>query len=115
MIALLSDAWFEARFIKDSTAQGHRRQGALEGADGIFLWCPCAYPDDQRAHGLIISFANPQGAPPAPNDAGSCDRDGVPKRWTMTGTGLKDLTLSPSVDVGNPSCWHGFIVNGEVR
>jgi hypothetical protein len=32
----------------------------------------------------------------------------------MDGTGLSDLTLSPSVDVGEPSCWHGFIRNGEV-
>jgi len=34
----------------------------------------------------------------------------------MSGTGLHDLTLSPSVDVGskNSKCWHGWIKEGNV-
>jgi hypothetical protein len=41
---------------------------------------------------------------------------GGPSRWTMSGTGLHDLTLSPSVDVGskNSKCWHGWIKEGNV-
>lgn len=113
MIARLTDPWFEARFIRETNAHGHRHHDKLDGADGIFLWCPCSYGNDARAHGLIVSFANPIGAPVAV-DGGSCDRNGVPKRWAMTGTGLADLTLSPSVDVGDPSCWHGYITNGDV-
>lgn len=30
----------------------------------------------------------------------------------MSGNSLEDLTVTPSVDVGNDSCWH--ITNGEI-
>jgi Family of unknown function (DUF6527) len=121
MIARLTDPWFAARFVTETTALGHRYTDSLDGADGVCFWCPCGYGrpefplDGARPHAVIASFANPRGAPAAPPDAGSHSRDGKPSRWTMSGTGLADLTLSPSVDVGTPSCWHGWIVNGEVR
>jgi hypothetical protein len=135
MIGRLDDPWFDASFLTDTTAKGHRRIDTLQNADGLFLWCPCGFNDPQfrapnqgRPHGIIVSFANPRGVPPAPVDAGSRSRDGKPSRWTIvSGTGLWDLTLSPSVDVGdktiNPvtkkqvvtSCWHGFIQKGEVK
>lgn len=103
----LTDPWFEAEFIGRMTATGWHRQGAqLEGAQGLLLYCPCCFGKDSGAHALVVSFANPQGAPAAPPEA-----DPNP-RWTMTGTGLEDLTLSPSVNAG---CWHGWIQNGEVR
>ena len=118
MIARLVDPWFEAEFGgNDSPSGGWRRQGAtIDGAQLLFLWCPCAYGHDARAHGLIVPFANPRGAPVPDHNFGIRARDGITKtRWQMTGTGLTDLTLSPSVDVGEPSCWHGHIVDGEVR
>jgi Family of unknown function (DUF6527) len=121
LIARLTDPWFDAQFLKNTTARGHEESDALEGADGVFFWCPCGYGkpefplDGARPHGVIVSFANPRGCAPAPADAGSRSRNGGPSRWTMSGTGLADLTLTPSVDVGTPSCWHGFITNGEVR
>lgn len=37
--------------------------------------------------------------------------------WSVTGTGIEDLTLSPSIFHNRQSAegaWHGFIVNGEV-
>jgi hypothetical protein len=123
LIARLDDPWFEAEFQKNTTAKGHEGTDSLEGADGIFLWCPCGYGkpgfplDGARPHGLIVSFANPRGCPPAPPDAGSRSAGGGPSRWTIvSGTGLSDLTLSPSVDVGSKTskCWHGFIQNGIV-
>jgi len=121
MIARLTDPWFEAEFLANTTATGHRSQDSIDGADGVFFWCPCGYGKPEypieggRPHGVIVSFANPRGCSPAPPDAGSRSRTGGPSRWTMSGTGLNDLTLSPSVDVGTPSCWHGWIQNGEVR
>ena len=109
MIAKLTDPWFEARFMAGTTARGHHYVDTLDGADGVLLWCPCGYGkaefpiDGGRPHAVMVSFANPRGCGPAPADAGSQSRNGGPSRWTMIGTGLHDLTLSPSVAVG-PAC-----------
>jgi hypothetical protein len=115
----LTDPWFDATFLKGTTAKGHQDTDTLEGADGIFFWCPCGYGkpefplDGSRPHGVIVSFANPRGCPAAV-EGGSRSRDGGPSRWTMSGSGLNDLTLSPSIAVGTPECWHGWIQNGEI-
>jgi hypothetical protein len=120
MIARLDDPWFDAAFLAETTATGHREIDTLEGADGVFFWCPCGYGKPEfplgggRPHGVIVSFANPRGAPVAPPDAGSQSRNGGPSRWQMSGDGLVNLTLSPSIAVGTPECWHGFIQNGIV-
>jgi hypothetical protein len=118
----LDDPWYDAVFIAESTAKGHRYIDTLEGADGVFFWCPCGWArpefplDGGRPHGVIVSFANPRGCSPAASDAGSQSRSGGPSRWTVTGTGLADLTLSPSIAVGTAEaeCWHGFVTNGLV-
>lgn len=113
----LTDPWFEAEFYGHVSGGGFQRQGAqIDGAQGLFLWCPCAYGRDQFAHGLIIPFANPRNAPQLPPTHGPTMRGNpsVRPRWTMSGSGLDDLTLTPSVDVGDPSCWHGFVTGGIV-
>lgn len=123
MIARLTNPWFSAGFIRNTTAKGTYYGDLLNivGADGVRFWCPCGYGkpefpiDGARPHMVEVSFANPIGCQPAPADAGSQSRNGGPSRWQMTGTGLDDLTLSPSVAVGPPECWHGYITNGEVR
>jgi hypothetical protein len=122
VIAPLTDPWFEAEFYGQATQYSYRLQGAsIEGAQGLFLWCPCGYGQAQyplsgpRPHGLLVPFANPRNAPALPAEHGPVGHSGEHPRWTMAGSGLADLTLAPSVDVGAPqSCWHGFIRNGEV-
>lgn len=130
-MARLTDPWFGAEFYGQAAGDGFTPQGPIiEGAQGLFLWCPCGFtdpryqvPDGGRPHGLIVPFANPRNAPAVPADHGPCssrDRTGPRPRWQMSGTGLGDLTLTPSVAVGggsaeSPECWHGFITNGEVR
>jgi hypothetical protein len=122
----LDDPWFEAAFVGNARADGFTRQGSkIEGAQGIFLYSPCGWGKENGAHGLLIWFSNPVGAPPAPAECTPTDR------WSMSGTGLHDLTLSPSVNcqigpaypehnlkagecVPGRLCWHGFITNGEV-
>jgi hypothetical protein len=113
----LTDPWFEAEFYGNANDRGgHVRQGSnIEGAQGVVMYCPCCYGRDEGAHGLSIPFANPRNAPPLPANYGPTSRDGWRPRWQMSGTGLHDLTLTPSVDVGTDSCWHGFITKGEVR
>jgi hypothetical protein len=124
MIAKLTDPWFDAEFYGDACATSFRLMGpTLAGAQGLHLWCPCGYGKPQfplhggRPHGLIIPFANPIGAPPPPPEHGPRSSDpNNPRRprWTMSGTGLGDLTLVPSVDVGTDHCWHGFLTNGVI-
>jgi hypothetical protein len=121
VIARLDDPWFEAKFVTESSVAGHRFHSSIDGADGVFLWCPCgygkpAYPlDGGRPHAILVHFRNPRGCAPAPPDTGMRNKNGgPPPRWAMSGTGLHDLTLHPSVDIGEPSCWHGWIQNGVV-
>lgn len=126
MIARLNDAWFEARFYGKATEGGFTFLDSIEGAQGLWLWCPCGYGkaehplDGGRPHAIMVPFANPRNAPPCPANHGPFSkRTNTHPRWTMSGSSLADLTCSPSVDVGGGdaggSCWHGFIQNGEVR
>src|ERR1019366_615856 len=111
----LTDPWFEAYFITDAgegRAAGRRRKHVetLAEAQGVVLFCPCAFNKVEGAHGLMVPFTN---APE--HNFGVVARDKITRpKWTATGTGLHDLTLNPSVDVGTPSCWHGWIHGGEV-
>lgn len=120
----LTNPWFGAEFyggIKSGVEGSFHRQGCkLEGAQGLYLWCPCGFrnpkywgPNGGRPHAILIPFINPNG-PPVPPDHGPTASDGTKPRWWMKGSGLHDLTLTPSVAVGNPECWHGFIQNGQV-
>lgn len=128
----LTDPWFEAEFVGHISESGSfRRQGAdINGAQAVLLYGPCCYGQDAGAHGVIVPFANPRNAPPVP-----ANFEPTP-RWIMAGSGLHDLTITPSVDCtaekpehvearraagfkpGECSrgrmCWHGFITNGEV-
>jgi hypothetical protein len=139
--ARLTDQWFEAHFIASVGDDGSFRvynydippmRYALAQAQGLFLWCPCGYgaidqegkerfPLDLslnlgRPHGVLIVFANPPCGRVPPANFGPKSRDGkTHPRWTVSGTGLSDLTLNPSVAVGTNDCWHGYITNGEIR
>lgn len=129
MIARLDDPWFEAAFYGYVTQTGHRtaHEGdvplAFNEAQGLFLWCPCGYGKDSypldggRPHGLLVPFSNPPSGVPVPAEHGPVSSGGGARpRWTVTGSGLRDLTLTPSVAVGGSGaeCWHGFITNGDV-
>jgi hypothetical protein len=137
--ARLDDVWFEAHFIaevgSDGSYRAHSESGcpySLSQSQGVAFWCPCGYglldengkeryPLDLslnlgRPHGVLIVFANPPCGIIPPADFGPKSRDGKTRpRWTVSGNGLNDLTLAPSVAVGEPECWHGFITSGEVR
>jgi hypothetical protein len=133
-MARLTDPWFEAEFYGNADSESYRLQGAtIEGAQGLFLWCPCGYgkvdvkgkeryPLDLslnkgRPHGVLVPFANPRNAPTLPPEHGPHSRGdkSVHPRWHMEGSSLEDLTLTPSIAVGDPECWHGFITSGEVK
>lgn len=77
---------------------------------GLSFLCPV-----HRDHRLVVMFSNPvDGLPPCAESK---------YRWQRSGESFDNLTLGPSIDVsGNrhgdeikTPCWHGFIVNGEIR
>lgn len=130
----LTDPWFDARFYGQVSPTGCclLPDDTIVGAQGLRLWCPCGYgaldeagqemyPLDLslnkgRPHAIIVPFANPVGAPLPPVDHGPVSRDGSHHpRWTAAGARLDDLTITPSIAVGPPDCWHGDITNGEVK
>jgi hypothetical protein len=84
----------------------------LASAQGMFFLCPACYVTNGHSavgtHGIVVSFRD-RGVSPT---QGSHGTDGNPSRWAVSGTGIADLTLDPSIDVG---CWHGHIVNGAVK
>lgn len=137
--ARLTDPWFEAHFYGEVKHDGewriaHDDDSPMRFAEsqGVFFWCPCGYglldkyghevyPLDLnlnrgRPHGVLIPFANPPSGIALPPDHGPVSPDGTSHpRWTVAGSTLEDLTITPSIAVGhNPECWHGFITNGEV-
>lgn len=71
--------------------------------NGTFKWC--AYPCQRR---------NPDGSRVDGNCRVSVDPAFKGKVWTLSGS-PDAPTLSPSIDCEMPGCWHGFIVDGEVR
>lgn len=135
----LTDPWFEAKFIAEVTKQANglyafrhlKSDGtpyALAEAIGVEFWCPCGitardergelrYPLDLslnkgRPHGCVVVFAG-RGAP---DDFGPHSRGNPSEhpRWTVAGSGLDDLTTTPSISMGDPECWHGYITTGEI-
>lgn len=119
----------DARFLGSVSGRSAMMQDSVAGAQAVMFQCPLCLqgkppgqPDGvgfAGAHYVRVCFANPQGAPVAPEEY-----DDNP-RWTMTGTSLDDLTLKPSVNLDVPwkdaqgvehpsSCkWHGWVTNGD--
>lgn len=85
----------------------------LAEADGIRFLCPKAYNENggpERTHSVEVWF---EGSP-VPHTRG-LSSNGAPARWRASGSGLDDLTLTPSIlEVDGGFCgWHGFVTNGD--
>ena len=73
-------------------------------ADGIMFICPLC-----QSHSILVWFKD--RSVPAYYE---------PKaRWGASGTGLHDLTVTPSINLDVPGAtgckWHGHIINGEAK
>lgn len=69
----------------------------LEGAQGVMFLEPL-----KRSTTILVCFSNPRGIAPA---------HGKRTLWEVSGTGLHDLTINPSIDA--VGVWHGWVKNGE--
>lgn len=78
-------------------------------AQGVRFLCPKCFVENghrpEGVHSIVCWFAN-KGVP--------AEKIPGPARWPATGTGLHDLTLTPSILLLGGCAWHGFITNGEV-
>lgn len=84
----------------------------LTEAQGVRFLCPKCYVVNGGpvgTHCIDVSFAG-RGVP-----AGHGTRShGEDRRWAASGTGLSDLTLSPSILVEGGCAWHGHLTQGAV-
>jgi len=86
----------------------------LAEADGVWFLCPKCFIANKGAvgtHSVMAGFAGR-----CPPGSYTQDLDGNDTRWQVSGTGLDDLALSPSIHlvckppVPSGVCqWHGFV------
>ena len=86
------------------TENMHKREivETLAEAQGIRFECPNNNGQRPSGYALCLPFRG-RGAPSDENGG---------TQWDVSGTGMHDLTLSPSVHA--VGVWHGWIRNGEV-
>lgn len=95
----------DGQFVRYLDATHFHMEGvSFADADGVMFLCPQCYAKnggDVGTHSVLVWFAG-RKAPP--------DVEPSP-RWAVSGTGLDDLTLNPSINC--PGDWHGWVRNGD--
>lgn len=82
---------------------------ALERAMGVRFLCPKCFVANNGKVGThsVVCWFNGSGVPDYWSPG--------PGRWNVAGgSGVDDLTLTPSIQLHAACAWHGFITNGEV-
>lgn len=87
----------------------------LAECQGVLFLCPKCFVENKGPVGThrVLCWSATRGVP--------ANVPPLPGRWTISGTNLKDVTLSgengksSSVLLTSGCRWHGFITNGEVR
>src|SRR5581483_3815698 len=98
----------EAEFVSIA-AHGEETSFALADSHGVVFLCPKCYAERGSAVGVHSVLCWFKGRVPD-------DRTPGPGRWTPSGGGIDDLTLTPSVHLTGGGCgWHGFVTNGEAQ
>lgn len=100
----------DARLVRHESRNGHERAVSVDTlgeAQGVRFLCPHHFRlngGEVGTHSVLVWFAGrgvPDSARPLP-------------RWDMHGSGLADLSISPSIDLG-PCDWHGWVTNGVAQ
>jgi len=77
-------------------------------ADHLMFLCPACFARNNGpvgTHSVMVTFAGRN----VPDEAGTRGADGKPTRWSMSGTSLDDLVLTPSILLYEGCAWHGFV------
>jgi hypothetical protein len=90
----------DATFTRHTGGGNYDEVATLAEANGVTFDCPkCG-----RHSVLVWDHTVPAGIEPGPG------------RWTMSGTGISDLTLYPSIDLSRSAgvgcLWHGWVTGG---
>lgn len=86
---------------------------ALADADSVMFLCPACFRKNGGAvgtHGIRIDFAGKA----VPDNVCIHNSEGKPVRRAVSGTGVDDLTLSPSILLLGGCGWHGFVTSGGI-
>lgn len=76
-------------------------------AQGVMFLCPaCFATKGPKGTESVICWFDGRGVP--------ADALPGPGRWSVSGVGFDDLSLSPSVNVDSGH-WHGWVTNGEIK
>jgi hypothetical protein len=86
---------------------------SLAKADSLWFLCPACFIANKGkvgTHGIRIDFVG-RGVP---DEMCLHNDQGKPVRWNMTGTSLKDISLTPSILILSGCKWHGYVTNGAI-
>lgn len=86
---------------------------SIAEAQGIDFLCPKCFLENGGPVGTHMCEVTFEGKG-VPDEQGSHNASGKPSRWGVSGTGIEDLTLWPSILLIGGCNWHGHITNGEV-
>lgn len=80
----------------------------FEQAQGVRFLCPACFVANGGPVGThsILCWFRGRGVPDTETPG--------PARWAASGTGLEDLTLSPSILLTSGCRWHGFVRKGAI-
>ena len=92
--------------------ESYAPSNSLAEADGIWFLCPLCFKTNNGpvgTHQIRIGFRGIA----EPGTYGY-NKKGEPVLWKMSGTGLDDLVLSPSIQLEGGCNWHGFVGSNGV-
>jgi hypothetical protein len=99
----------DAELVRNISARYIGREASRAEADGLMFLCPLCFTKNGGARGTHRVLCWFVGRVPDDLKPG-------PGRWTLSGAGLADFSLTPSVDLSitKGGCqWHGFVTNGS--
>ncbi len=86
--------------------------GSLGEAQGVEFLCPKCYVENGGRVGTHLCAVTFHGRGALP-EQGSHNGE-RPTRWSVSGNGMADLTLSPSIQLIGGCAWHGHVTNGSI-
>jgi hypothetical protein len=81
----------------------------INDAHGLLFICPKSRAEN-KDHYIQLYF---RGSP-VPDRLG-CNKDGKTQRWDRSGTGIADLSLTPSIQEQCDCAWHGHVTLGDAK
>lgn len=105
----------DPRFVRWKEGGSIQTVEAIGEAQGLWFLCPKCFLENKGPVGThaVVCWSENRGTPP--------DVRPLPGRWTISGSGLHDVTLSGengksgSVLLTDGCRWHGFVTNGEIK